>query len=122
MELSLLCGNDVLLIIRESSGSRTILYSSLGDNNKLFKDILVNHEATHSYSNLSVRGFVRISTRTCLRNRLGRKRAAAEQPQRGRGEREATRKKSRDRPRRRKKRLTKTLQSFTTRSKKRGKG
>eukprot|EP00826_Nyctotherus_ovalis_P020038 TRINITY_DN1625_c0_g2_i5.p1 TRINITY_DN1625_c0_g2~~TRINITY_DN1625_c0_g2_i5.p1 ORF type:complete len:235 (+),score=56.32 TRINITY_DN1625_c0_g2_i5:218-922(+) len=53
MELSLLCGNDVLLIIRESSGSRTILYSSLGDNNKLFKDILVNHEATHSYSNLS---------------------------------------------------------------------
>lgn len=69
MELSLLCGNEVLLIICEASSNRTILYSSLGNDNHLFKNILANPDTTKVYNNMSVNLLVISSMRTCLKNR-----------------------------------------------------
>jgi len=55
MELSLLCGSNVLLIIRDTNSSRTTLYSSLKNGRaNLFKDIAANDEFTESYTNDSV--------------------------------------------------------------------
>ena len=59
MELSLLCGNDVLLIIHEKSSNRAILYNSLENNDKgLFADIFMNDKYTYACSNDDV-SFIR---------------------------------------------------------------
>lgn len=55
MELSMLCGNDILLIIRDNTSSQTILYTSLPQNdNAFFNDVFNNSEYTHFCSNENV--------------------------------------------------------------------
>eukprot|EP00826_Nyctotherus_ovalis_P020034 TRINITY_DN1625_c0_g1_i3.p1 TRINITY_DN1625_c0_g1~~TRINITY_DN1625_c0_g1_i3.p1 ORF type:complete len:268 (+),score=55.89 TRINITY_DN1625_c0_g1_i3:54-857(+) len=52
MELSLLCGNDVLLIIRDKATKRAVLYSSVGAKDEaLFRETLENKEMTCVCSN-----------------------------------------------------------------------
>lgn len=56
MELSLLCGNDVLLIIREKNTRRAILYNSISaDDETLFNETLGNERLTYACSNSHVR-------------------------------------------------------------------
>ena len=60
MELSLLCGSDILLIIREGSANRTIIYNSLGNDNKVFNKILNSDKFTKCYNNKSVKYWLMI--------------------------------------------------------------
>ena len=53
MELSLLCGSDVLLIIRDQPSQRTLVYNSFPSNNS-FNEALLKNECTYSYSNEDV--------------------------------------------------------------------
>ena len=56
MELSLLCGNDILLIIRDSTNNQAILYTNLPkDENTLFNEIYNNDGYTHRCSNNDVK-------------------------------------------------------------------
>lgn len=54
MELSLLCGNEVLLLIRDPSSGRATLYDSQGDKAQLLASVV--SKDLHSYSNGNVRG------------------------------------------------------------------
>eukprot|EP00826_Nyctotherus_ovalis_P013355 TRINITY_DN135_c0_g2_i4.p1 TRINITY_DN135_c0_g2~~TRINITY_DN135_c0_g2_i4.p1 ORF type:complete len:245 (-),score=59.19 TRINITY_DN135_c0_g2_i4:296-1030(-) len=51
MELSLLCGTDILLIIRDNANHQNILYSNLPKDNKSLFDTYINDEYTHCCSN-----------------------------------------------------------------------
>ena len=53
MELSLLCGSDVLLIIRDQPSQRTLVYNSLPTNDS-FNEALLKNKCTCSYSNENV--------------------------------------------------------------------
>lgn len=58
MELSLLCGSEILLIIYEKSLNRTVMYNSIHEPNEdLFKDALIHKKATLTYSNEDVHFF-----------------------------------------------------------------
>jgi len=55
MELSLLSGNDILLIIRDKTTNRAILYNSIGINDQtLFHETIKNEELTCACSNKDV--------------------------------------------------------------------
>eukprot|EP00826_Nyctotherus_ovalis_P053293 TRINITY_DN68_c0_g1_i7.p1 TRINITY_DN68_c0_g1~~TRINITY_DN68_c0_g1_i7.p1 ORF type:complete len:256 (+),score=41.24 TRINITY_DN68_c0_g1_i7:97-864(+) len=52
MELSLLCGNEVLLIIRDKATKRAVLYNSEGtDDRGLFEETMMNKELTSMCTN-----------------------------------------------------------------------
>ena len=53
MELSLLCGSDVLLIIRDQPSQRTLVYNSLPTNDS-FNEAVLKNKCTCSYSNEDV--------------------------------------------------------------------
>lgn len=66
MELSLLCGSEILLIIHEKSLSRTVMYSSFQEaSEQLFADVLVNKSATLSYSSEDVTWNFKFSISLC---------------------------------------------------------
>eukprot|EP00826_Nyctotherus_ovalis_P028010 TRINITY_DN21_c0_g1_i4.p2 TRINITY_DN21_c0_g1~~TRINITY_DN21_c0_g1_i4.p2 ORF type:complete len:112 (-),score=31.28 TRINITY_DN21_c0_g1_i4:453-788(-) len=66
MELSLLCGSEILLIIHEKSLSRTVMYSSLQETSEeLFTDVFVNKTATLSYSSEDVTCILKFSISLC---------------------------------------------------------
>jgi hypothetical protein len=55
MELSLLCGSEILLIIHEKLLNRIVMYNSLREPNKeLYTDAFINNKATFSYTNEDV--------------------------------------------------------------------
>lgn len=62
MELSLLCGNDVLLIIRDKDSNRAILYNSINAEDRgLFHSTIDNNESTYACSNTDVNFHIIIS-------------------------------------------------------------
>jgi len=55
MELSLLCGVEVLLVIRNENTNRTLLYNSIGVNDTdLFNETITNSELTQVCTNADV--------------------------------------------------------------------
>lgn len=68
MELSLLCGNDILLIIHDQLSCRTLIYNTL-PNYELFTDIVQKKGFTSSYSNADVLFLNYISISSCLEKR-----------------------------------------------------
>lgn len=59
MEFSMLCGNDVLLIIRDRTMDQVVMYNSCFEENKdLFNEIYVNGNYSYACSNLDVRPYL----------------------------------------------------------------
>ena len=56
MEFSLLCGNDVLLVIRDNQNDQVIMYNSLSSEDiTLFNNVVINKEYNYVCSNDDVK-------------------------------------------------------------------
>lgn len=65
MELSLLCGNEVLLVIRETTSRRATIYDSQGGYTQFIAG-LVDQSLACNYSNDNVTHCIISSTKNCL--------------------------------------------------------
>ena len=68
MELSMLCGNDVFLIIRDNCNDQTIMYNSIScEDESLINDVYANKNYNFICSNNDVKIYIINSTQNCLK-------------------------------------------------------
>ena len=67
MELSMLCGNDVFLIIRDNCNDQTVMYNSIScEDESLINDVYVNKNYNFICSNNDVKTYITNSTQSYL--------------------------------------------------------